>query len=158
MKTRILLITILSVCSILGLKAQENMFDRLSNHKEITTVYISKSLLKLMPNIDAGGADIKGLVGKLEQLEIYNCEKNKDAIKMMRQEIASLVKANKYEVLMKVKEKTNNVTFYAYKEKDRIKDLIMFVDDTNDCTIIRIQGNFTTDDIQKVVEGSGKKK
>lgn len=158
MKTRILLITILSLCSMLGLKAQENMFDRLSNHDDITTVYISKSLLKLMPDIDAGGTDIKGLAGKLDQMEIYSCDKNKDAMKMMKQEIASLVKTKQYEILMKVKEKSNNVSFYAYKENERIKDLVMFVDDTDNCTIIRIQGNFTTEDIQKVVDGSGKKK
>lgn len=157
MRTKIVLITILSLCSMSGLKAQENMFDRLSNHDEITTVYISKSLLKLMPNIDAGGTDIKALAGKLDQLEIYNCEKNKDAMKMMKQEIASLVKTKQYEVLMKVKEKSNNVTFYAHKENESIRDLVMFVDDTDDCTIIRIQGNFTTGDIQKVIEGSDNK-
>ncbi len=55
----------------MAIKAQTNMFDRLSNKKEISTVYISKSLLGMMPNMDMGGADIKGLANKLEQLEIY---------------------------------------------------------------------------------------
>lgn len=154
MKTKILLIAIISTFSFLGIQAQESTFDKLSNHKDITTVYISKSLLKLMPNVDAGGADIKGLAGKLDQLEIYNSEGNNDASKVMKQEISNLLKTKTYETLMKVKEKDNNVSFYAHKEKDRIKDLIMFIEDSGECSITRLIGNFSTEDIQKVVEGT----
>lgn len=159
MKTKILLITIISMFSFLGVQAQEDIFEKLSNHKDITTVYISKSLLKMMPNVDAGGADIKGLAGKLEQLEIYSSEGNNDATKMMKQEISNLIKSKTYETLMKIKEKDNNVVFYAHKEKDRIKDLIMFINnEPNECTVIRITGNFSTEDIQKVVDGTNTSK
>lgn len=151
MKAKILLIAILSVFSFMSIYAQEDMFERLSDHKDITTVYISKSLLKMMPDINAGGANIKGLAGKLEQLEIYNSEESKEAAKLMKQEIAGLLKSKKYEILMKVKEKDNTVTFYVYKEKDRIKDLIMFVDQKEECSIIRIKGNFSAEDVQGVM-------
>jgi len=158
MKTKIILLMIVFISGIAGIQAQNKIFEKLSNHKDITTVYISKSLLNMMPNLDTGGADIKGLAGKLEQLEIYSSNDNKDATKVIRDEIDGLVKSKTYEVLMKVKDQGNNVTFYAYKEKDKIKDLVMFVDDPESCTIIRIMGNFTTDDIQKVMDGTTKDK
>lgn len=157
MKTKIYLITILLIFSFLTVNAQEDIFEKLSNHEDITTVYISKSLLNLMPDVNTGGANIKGLTGKLEQLEIYNTEGSKDASKLMKQEIAGLVKSKKYEILMKVKEKDNNVTFYVYKEKERIKDLIMFVDDMDECSIIRVKGDFSAEDVQGVVGGAGSK-
>jgi len=105
----------------------------------------------MMPNMNAGNINVKGLAGKLEQLEIYNSDGNKDASKVMREEIASLVKTKKYEVLMSVKEDGENITFYAYKEKDKFKDLIMFMEEPTECSIIRIVGNFTAEDVQGVM-------
>lgn len=154
MKTKILLIALLSVFSFVGVSAQDDVFERLSDHRDITTVYISKSLFKLMPEINTGGANIKGLIGKLEQLEIYNSEGSKNAAKTMKQEISGLIKSKKYEILMKVKEKDNNVTFYAHKDKERIKDLVMFVDNEDECTIIRIKGDFSVEDVQGVMDGT----
>lgn len=154
MKIKILALAIITVLSISVVQAQKSMFDRLSDQKDITTVYISKSLLRLMPDIDTGGADIKGLAGKLEQMEIYSSNSNKDAAKIIRNEVAGMVKSRTYETLMKIKDPGSDITFYAFKEKDKIKDLVMFVDQPEECTIIRIMGNFTTEDIQKVMEGT----
>ena len=106
--------------------------------------------------MDTGGADIKGLAGKLEQLEIYNSNGNKDANNIIRKEIEALVKSKTYETLMKVKDGSDNITFYAHKENDRFKDLVMFVNDPEECTIIRIMGNFTAEDIQKVMDSKKK--
>lgn len=150
MKTKILLMTIFSIFSFMSISAQEDVFEKLSDHQDITTVYISKSLLKMMPDINTGGANIKGLSEKIDQLEIYNSEGSADAAKLMKQEVNKLIKSRKYEILMKVKEKDNNVTFYAHKEKEKIKDLVMFVDNTDECTIIRISGDFSAEDIKSV--------
>lgn len=154
MKIKILALAIITVLSVSVVQAQKSMFDKLSDQKDITTVYISKSLIKLMPDIDTGGADIKGLAGKLDQIEIYSSNSNKSAAKIIRDEIATMVKSKTYETLMKIKDQGNDVTFYAFKEMDRIKDLVMFVNQPEECTIIRIMGNFTTEDIQKVMEGT----
>lgn len=155
MKIKVLITAMVFMFSFIAVQAQNSMFDKLSNHKDISTVFISKSLLSMMPNKGAdmmGGADIKNLAGKLEQLEIYNSE-SKEASKLIRTEVEAMVKAKTYETLMSVKDKGDNVTFYAHKEKDRFKDLIMFVNEPNECTIIRIVGNFTAEDIQGVMGG-----
>ena len=153
MKTKIILTSLLLMFGLMAVQAQNSdMFEKLSNHKDVTTVYISKSLLNMMPNLDTGGADIKSLAGKLEQLEIYNTNGNKEANSLIRKEVEALTKSKTYETLMKIKDGTDNVTFYAHKEKDRFKDLIMFVNEPDDCTIIRIMGNFTAEDIQKVMD------
>lgn len=157
MKTKILLTTIMLALSSMMMTAQTNMFDKLSGNKNISTVYISKALLSMVPNMDMGGADIKGLAGKLEQMEIYSSENNKDASKLMRTEIESMVKAKTYETLMSIKDKDDNITFYAHKDKNRFKDLIMFINQPDECTIIRIVGNFTAEDIQSVMNSNNKK-
>lgn len=154
MRTKALALTIILLFNIWGIHAQKSMFDKLSAHKDISTVYISKSLLKMMPDMDFEGADIKKLSGKLEQMEIYNSNDNKEAAKLIRDEVAGLGKSKTYEVLMKIKDKESNITFFTLKEKDKINDLVMFVDNLNDCTVIRITGNFTAEDIQGAIDGA----
>ncbi|MDR1882712.1 MAG: DUF4252 domain-containing protein [Prevotella sp.] len=157
MKIKVSITVILLIFGFIAGQAQNNMFDKLSNNKDISTVYISKALLDMMPEMDAGigSADIKSLTGKLEQLEIYN-SKSKDAAKLIRIEVEALVKGKTYETLMAIRDKGDNVTFYARKEKDNFRDLIMFVNEPEECTIIRIIGNFTADDVQQVMNVSNK--
>uniref|UniRef100_UPI0034D49780 DUF4252 domain-containing protein n=1 Tax=Escherichia coli TaxID=562 RepID=UPI0034D49780 len=51
-----------------------------------------------------------------------------------------------------VKDKSDHITFYAKRNKgDSFKDLIMVINDPNECTIIRIVGTFTMEDIQGVM-------
>jgi len=153
MKIKVFITAVLLMLGLVPIQAQNSdIFEKLSDHKDVTTVYITKALLNMMPNIDTGGADIKSLAGKLEQLEIYDSNGNKDANSIMKKEIDALVKSKTYETLMKVKDGGDNITFYAYKEKERFKDLVMFINDPEDCTIIRIMGNFTAEDIQKVMD------
>lgn len=155
MKPKALLIAIALILGISGsIKAQTNMFEKFSNSKNITTVFVSKSLLSMMPNMDMGGVNVKSLSKKLEQLEIYTGE-SKDAMKLMKAEMNALAKNKSYEVLMTVKDDDEHVIFYAQKDKgDSFKDLIMFVSDSDDCTIIRIVGHFTTEDIQNVIKNN----
>ncbi|MDU1890462.1 MAG: DUF4252 domain-containing protein [Dysgonomonas sp.] len=155
MNRKVLLTIMALILSFTAVQAQD-IFEKLSNHDDITTVYISKSLLSMMPSKGAdmmGGVNIKNLASKLEQLEVYNSE-NKGASDMMRNEIKALVKTKTYETLMAVKDKGDNVTFYAHKENDKFKDLVMFVNEPNACTIIRITGNFTAEDIQGVMDST----
>lgn len=157
MKIKVLIIGMLFLLSATVVQAQDIMFDKFSNDRNISTVYVSKALLKMMPEMDMGGANVKGLANKLEQIEIYSSE-NKDAVKMMKLETESMKTNKAYEVLMSVKDGDENVVFYAQKDRDNFKDLIMLVTEPNEFTIIRIVGNFTAEDIQKVIDGKGKKK
>lgn len=158
MKTKRFLITILALSAVLMANAQANLFEKLSNNKNVTTVYISKALLSMMPaDMDMGGANIKGLASKLEKIEIYTSE-NKEAIALMKAETEFLKKNKGYEALMTVKETDNHVMFYAQQDKDKFKDLLMLVDQPNQSVIIRIIGSFTSEDIQSVMNSSNKKK
>lgn len=157
MKTKALIITILVMFSAMAAQAQENMFDKFSGNKEITTVVISKALLSMVPNMDAGGVDIKSLASKLDKLEIYTSE-NKSAIKAMKSEADKLAKNKSYEVLMSMKEKDQNVNFYAQQAgNNKFKELVMYVSEEENCTIIRIVGNFTMEDLQNLVKDADKK-
>lgn len=151
MKIKGLLIAMAIMFGSIAVQAQDQMFDKFSGNNDISTVFISKALLSMAGNMDMGGANIKALAGKLERMEIYTSE-SKSAMSLMKTEAGKLAGDKTFEVLMKVKDKGENVTFYGKKEKgDKFKDLIMFVDNSDDCTIIRIVGLFTMEDIQNVI-------
>lgn len=151
MKIKGLLLAITLMLGIVSMQAQDQMFDKLSNNNNISTVFISKALLSMAGNMDTGIANIKGLSSKLERMEIYSSE-NKSASTLMKTEVNKLVKDKTYEVLMSIKDQGDNITFYAKKDKnDKFKDLIMFTEDSDEATIMRFVGTFTMDDIKSVM-------
>ncbi|NDV93728.1 DUF4252 domain-containing protein [Dysgonomonas sp. 521] len=157
MKLKGLLLMLVFMFSFIAVQAQDKMFERFSNNKDITTVYISKALLSMVPNMagaDMGGVNVKSLANKLEQLEIYTSD-SKKAFKEMLSEADAMKKNKAYETLMSVKDKDQVVNFYAQRDGNgKFKDLIMFVNEESECTVIRIVGNFTMEDLQKVVNSA----
>lgn len=151
MKIKALLIAMAIMIGAITVQAQDQMFDKFSNNNDISTVFISKALLSMAGNMDMGGANIKSLSNKLERMEIYSSE-NKNATALMKAEAGKISADKSFEALMTVKEKDDHITFYAKRNKgDSFKDLIMVINDPNECTIIRIVGTFTMEDIQGVM-------
>jgi hypothetical protein len=155
MKTKNGLIAIIVLLNSIGASAQD-LFEKLGDNNHITTVYISKAMLKMFPGkaeeINVDGVDIKDIAAKLEQLDIYTSD-NKEGSQLIRTEAKKLQSQSKsYEVLMRIKNEGENVIFYAEKDKDRFRSLIMFVDSGDECTLIRLLGSFTAEDVQNITK------
>lgn len=159
MKLRKLFIAIALLLSCVAIQAQNNLFEKLSNNKNIASVYISKTMMGMTPNLgNMGGANIQDLVSKLDQIEIYSSETN-DAASYMKKEIDALVNNRTYELLMNVKDGNEIVTFYAQKNKegkDKFREMIMATVERGNYIIVRMVGNFTAEDIQKIVTNTKK--
>lgn len=151
MRIKTFILTILILLISVNIHADDNAFKKLAEDKNITTVVVSKSLLSLSGFMGFGGANVKDVSDKFDQVEIYESE-DKKSIKLMRQSINNLVKNENYEILMNIKDQEDTVIFYAKSTGDKtFKDLIMFVDEGSECTIIRMLGTFTPSDIQKIM-------
>lgn len=155
MKTKLLLLSFLVILSGNCL-AQKKLFDRFSDMDGVTTVYVSKTMLQMMPNMKIqSGMDIGSFAGKLEGILIMTSE-SETISKMMREETASIHKNPAYEVLMRIKDGESRVNFYIKKKSDSlIGELIMLVDDASEFVIIQMNGNLTMDDIQKLTKNMG---
>ena len=157
MKTKIGLIAAIVTLNIISASAQD-LFEKLGDNEHITSVYISKALLNLFPgmadkmDVDVNGVDLDQIVAKLEQIDIYTSD-NQEGAQLIRTEAKKLQSQTKtYEVLMKIKDDGTNVIFYGEKEKDHFKTLVMVVDESNECTLIRLLGSFTAEDIQNITK------
>jgi len=142
------------VIFVANTQAQSKFFDKLAANDNVTAVYISKALLDMVPQLDTGadGPDLKQLANKLDQIEIYSCDDDAKTIAMMRSEIDAFSKNRNLESFMRIKDKGQKVNFYGVKENSFFKDLIMTVDKDNSTTVIRIEGKFTSKDIENVVK------
>ena len=128
MKKAILSILLLTSFSLTF--AQKNPFEQFSDMDGVTSVYISKTMLSLIPKnskMDYGGVDVGGFLNKLSSILILTSEDQKIAPQMLSL-ANNRVKGNDYELLMRVKSDENdNINFFMKGKPEDIRELIMIV-------------------------------
>lgn len=147
MNARTILFVLFLFCSTWAY-AQDNLFEKYSNMDNVTSVYISKSMFQLMPDgVQAGGVDFSDLKGKIDHLQILTSE-NGAVSKQMQADFEGMVKG--YELLMKVKSDDTRASFFVKQKGERINDMVMLTDEEDEFVVIRLAGDFTVQDIQRI--------
>ncbi|MBQ2362883.1 MAG: DUF4252 domain-containing protein [Bacteroidaceae bacterium] len=153
--TNILLAIMLMMTSI-NAQAQKNPFDKFSDYEDITYIFISEAMLKLVgttaiPSID--GIDINEIGSKLKSIQIITSEKcTKNSLKS---EAMSIIKKESYEKLIQVSEKDNKVDIY-FKDGKKNSIIVMVNDEKDDTVLIVFSGEFGMANIAKMLEGRKK--
>ncbi|MDO4181269.1 MAG: DUF4252 domain-containing protein [Bacteroidales bacterium] len=148
--TRTYIITLLlSLCSLCSY-AQQSFFDRYADMEGVTSVYISKSMLSLMPNVQAEGVNIGELASKLDNIQILSSEKP-DIIAKLKKEVAYIRPQNGYEELMRVNDNGDKTTIYLKRGKNEKKEFVLLNDEKNEFNIIVITGDLTLQEIQQII-------
>ena len=155
---KIMIKTIL--CAVMALtclnaQAQVKAFERYSDMNGITYVYISKAMLSAissrlnsmpsMPNVNA-----QALASKLTAIQLIHAEKN-DMRTKLKSEVQGIVKKDKYELLMQVKEDSNKADIYQNIGPQQ-SVVAMLVEEKDGVTAVVFSGKFTTEDVMKMVK------
>jgi len=155
MKTKVFLIGLMSFFAF-QLNAQ-NIFEKLAKEEQVTTVRITKSILRMMPEFSAeanfDGIKIGALASKLDLLEVYTTEKP-ELMKFMKDAQAEFAKNPGFEEIMRVKNERSEAGFFVErknKNDEALKSFFMFVNNDGRSVIMCLQGNFTMEDIKGVV-------
>jgi hypothetical protein len=128
----------------------------------VTSVYISKSMMSLMPknmNMDLGNVDVSNFINKLSSILILTSEN-----KPVAQEMVSLankrIRDDQYELLMRVKsDDGERVNFFMKGIPESISEMIMIVEDNDgESVIMQFLGDFTLDDAKQITDGMQQKK
>ena len=153
--TNILLAIMLMMTSI-NAQAQKNPFDKFSDYEDVTYIFISEAMLKLVgttaiPSID--GIDINEIGSKLKSIQIITSEKcTKNSLKS---EAMSIIKKESYEKLIQVSEKDNKVDIY-FKDGKKNSIIVMVNDEKDDTVLIVFSGEFGMANIAKMLEARKK--
>lgn len=156
-KTRTLMAVLLMVLPML-ISAQspaDEMFDKYSGQDGFTSVYITQHMFSLFADIETEEDEdgflelVKGLKCiKIVSVDDESPELNKQV--NFYDEIMSDFPEGKYEELMVVKKKDQDVKFYILKDGQKITELLMIVGGVEDNALISIQGDINLKTISKL--------
>jgi len=146
------------VCMVVALSsltanAQVKAFEKYSDMKDVSYVYISKYMLSMAgknvaPTVP--GIDTKTLANKLTGIQIITTE-NKAAQKKLKNEVKAIMDKDKYELLMQMNEDDNKVNIFHHVGKQQ-SAVIMQVEDDDETTVMVFSGKFTLEDVMKMTQ------
>jgi hypothetical protein len=128
--------------------AQDKQFEKYADMDGVTSVYISKAMFQMMPDLKDAGVNLAGLKEKVESFQLVSCGKA-ELISLMRNDFSQLLQSEHTE-LMHIRDGKTRVTFYSCVKGDRLKKLLMLADADSSFTVIQLTGNFTLKDVQEL--------
>ena len=111
--------------------AQKAIFDKYEDTNGVTTIYISKTMLGMIPNVKAGKHDIGNIASKLDYIRILSWSGN-------------------YETIMKMNDDGEKMTIYQRTLKDGKNEFALLTEDKDEVTIINLMGAITLKDIKDI--------
>ncbi|MBR1594767.1 MAG: DUF4252 domain-containing protein [Alloprevotella sp.] len=134
-------------------RAQQALFDKWEGKEGISTVYISRNLLRLMPH--GSGSGFAKKADKIDQLRILSTQ-NAKAAAAIGAEAAAYYKKKHYEVAIKVNEGGQRMTIYQRKLQGGRTEYVLFAEEAGELSIINVEGTLSLDDLQDAAP-SGKR-
>ena len=153
MKSKNIFLILFLCCTSLCF-AQDKLFEKYADMDNVTSVFISKKMFDMIPNVESGGLNLMILKGKINSLQIVPSEQ-RELLDQMRKEFSSLI-GQSHEELMRVKDNDTRASFYIVQNGDLINEMIMLADTDNSFNVIQLLGNFTLQDIQEITKEMNK--
>ena len=129
--------------------AQDALFEKYNDVDGVTTIYISKTMLQMIPNVKTGKHNISSIAAKLDQLRVLSCEKP-SIIPSIKKHALEVFKNGQYEVAMQVNENGEHVTIYHKKLSKEKSEFALLSEESGELTIISLRGKITLKDIQLI--------
>ena len=129
-----------------------NNFSNTDGVEKIKIGSFWMSLIKMTGKAN-GVPALKGVNG----IEIYALDSNsEEKNRQFREEIRTLQDGDNYETLLKVNDEGDDVRIVFKKEKDKIREIIVFCIDETESTIIRLKGKISEKELSKILNGQVK--
>jgi hypothetical protein len=151
----LLLLHPLSIPSLL--KAQDGIVKFFNNYlddERFTVVYITPKMFQMIAKLDAKDPDyqsVKTILQDLKGLRVLTTE-DKNANQFYREALAKF-NSNEYELLMKVRDKGENVHFWTKENPNgTIGELLLLVGGAKEFTLISFVGNIDLQKISKLAD------
>lgn len=134
--------------------AQSTPFDKYSDVDDVVYVYISKAMLgmfgsKMLP-ATVDGVNISGIMDRLNGIQIVSST-NKKMKKELKDDALSIVKKEKYDILLQVSEQDSKVDMY-FKEGKKSSVIVMINDNQVNTVVVAFSGTFSMDDVTKMMQ------
>lgn len=149
MKRLYILILLLTVTVISASAQISRLFDRYSDTKGVTSVYISKAMLRMMGDFKTNGMDLNGMTEKLDAIRVLNTENSSVADKLSS-EIKAEVKKDGYEILLSANDDGTKATIYQHRDTSGLNHYLIVAREKGELSLILISGTLTPADVSKM--------
>jgi hypothetical protein len=135
--------------------AQTTAFDKFDGRDGVTSVVVNKKMFELMGEVKAGKDDKNmqqylSLVKKLDMLKVFTTTNSKAAADM-KSTVASYLKSNPLEELMRINDSGKSIKIYVKSgaTSSQVRELLMFMDGgaKEDTVLMSLTGNFDLSEI-----------
>ena len=148
---RIYILTLLLALSTVFCRAQQSFFDKYAEMDGVSSVYITKSMLNMFPNMSGkiNGVNVGNIASRLDNIQILSSDEA-PIIEQLRKETKDINTKNGYEELMRVREDGEKTTIYFKELKKGNSEFVLITDEKDEFTIISIIGDLTLKEIQEI--------
>lgn len=151
MKNKAIILFIVLCGLAVTLRAQSGIFEKYAEMENVTSVYVSKSMMQMIPAM-VGNVRLEtdSIKNKLESLQLLSSS-NSEKIALIKKDFKNSLSKN-HEELMKIRDDGTRIDFYALKNGDEIRELIMLYESDSAYTVIQLLGKFSLSDVQGIVK------
>lgn len=111
-------------------------------------MFLAKPFIKKALREDNESEELIAIIKKVKKIKVLTVENgNKEMLK----DFSKYLDKNKYEDWITIKQDGNNVNIQALQNGDVIKKLIILVKSDKDLVFVDVKGNFTPDDLSKLI-------
>lgn len=142
-----------------GAYAQDgkNIYNRYSDSKGVSAVYISPAMFRLIGKIpelnvesEGGNVDLAPLIRTLDGFYMLDISE-KAIIDEVASQVDQMVKKGRYEILMEVKDEGENVRMYTVGNDNTIESLVFIAKDDSSVQFICIDGTMNRSDVENLI-------
>lgn len=149
---RIILTVCMAVITCTAAFAQKELFDRYGDAEGVTTVYISRNMMRMMGQVKAGNRDISRIARRLDRLQILSCERPSMVASIQNAAVA-IFRKQKFSVVMQVNDGREHTTIYERHYPNGKNEFALLSVERDEISIINILGNVSLQDIQGIAGG-----
>lgn len=146
---RLLLVSLLLAFPLLS-QAQQELFKKYSDMKNVSSVYISKAMLEMNPSLFTKDIYIGKAASQLNSVQIISTMDKMIKADLLK-DIREMVKSSRYELLMKQKGTVSSSEFYVSRKGDKVKELVMITNGAATLKFVYLEGEMTTKDVQSLL-------
>ncbi|MDE7156279.1 MAG: DUF4252 domain-containing protein, partial [Muribaculaceae bacterium] len=115
----------------------------------VTLVYISSTMLKMIPDVKTGDVEFKGMTDKLNFIRVLSTGKADLATKISS-ELNDQIKKDSYEILISANDGGERANIYMKTDSKGVNEYLIVARESNQLSLVLINGTITPADVQKM--------
>ncbi|MBO7049609.1 MAG: DUF4252 domain-containing protein [Bacteroidaceae bacterium] len=135
----------------------KGIYNKYSDNENVSAVYISSSMFKLMgnkvPNMELGegsSMNLGSIIKNLNSMYLLDCE-DPDLCKEIKADVNKFINKYDFEMLMEIKDKGEVVRVYTAGNEKTVSQFIMTAAEYEAFTFICLDGTMSRADLEKAI-------